>query len=308
VPVYFFNGHFISLLQAFYKIKAWNILFITQSVINLFLLLIFVFIFKQGLVGVLISSASALLIVAVLAGANIAKRINIQEVAVDFKLIGDLLRFGFKSHIGNVLKDLNYRGDLFIISYFLSPAMVGFYVVATNVAEIIWKIPDAVGAVLLPKVAQLSKEEAANFTPKVCRIVLLPVFLISFFIIIFSNILVTSIFGIAYKPAVSALILLVPGILALTLWKILANTIIALGYPVQYSLTTAIALMIMILFDFILIPLFGINGAAIASTLAYITATVYIVVIYKRITHNSFRSLLMPQKLDLVFYKAILFS
>lgn len=53
-----------------------------------------------------------------------------------------------------------------------------------------------------------------------------------------------------------------------TIWKVLANDIIAQGHPIAYSFTTALAFCTMIVMDLLLIPRFGINGAAIGSSIS----------------------------------------
>jgi O-antigen/teichoic acid export membrane protein len=43
------------------------------------------------------------------------------------------------------------------------------------------------------------------------------------------------------------------------------------GYPLYNSVNTSLTLMVTVLLDWVLIPRFGIIGAALASTIAYIT-------------------------------------
>ena len=83
----------------------------------------------------------------------------------------------------------------------------------------------------------------------------------------------------------------------------LANDLIARGYPTNYSVTSGVALTIMILLDVLLIPRYGIDGAALASTVSYFAATSLIVYIYIRLTGNPLRMLIIPQRSDLVFIK-----
>jgi Na+-driven multidrug efflux pump len=59
----------------------------------------------------------------------------------------------------------------------------------------------------------------------------------------------------------------------------------------------------MVALDLVLIPKFGINGAAIASSVSYISATIFMIVVYRRISNNSVRSLLIPKHADLEFMK-----
>jgi len=158
----------------------------------------------------------------------------------------------------------------------------------------------------LPRIAKMSKEEAKLFTPRVCRITFLPIVVICLLIFLLRENLIIFVFGREYQASISVLALLLPGILVFTIWKILANDIIAQGYPLRYSFTAGFSLVTMIALDLYLVPRFGINGAAVASSISYIVATAFIIFIYTKITKNRIRSLLIPVKADLLFYKNII--
>jgi O-antigen/teichoic acid export membrane protein len=304
IPVYFFNNQLISLIQAFYKIKARNLFLLSQSAINLLLVIVLMAIIGMGLKGAVLASITPLLIIAIMSALLLFRELNLKEVSLDITLIKKLLIFGFKTHTGNILKDLTYRGDMLIISYFLAPEQVGYYAIAVSIAEVIWRIPDAIGSVLLPYISMINKKDAQLFTPQLCRRLLLPMIVVCIFVAIAGKSLVTFIFGREYQPSIQALILLIPGVVALTLWKILATDTIAQGHPVQYSLTSGIALLAMIIMDLWLIPVFGINGASVASSISYIIATAFIVFIYIKLTKNKIWSVLIPLKADFIFYKS----
>ena len=308
MPFYLFNNHFISLLQGLYRIDHINIISIARSAINLILLIVLIRIFSLGLTGAIIAAIVSVLLAVFLLAFFLFKEINLKEVGLDFNLMKQLLKFGFKSHTGNILKDLSYRSDILIISYFLPAASVGYYTVAVVIGEIIWNIPNAIGSVLLPRVARMDNKSAKLFTPAVIRTVLVPVTIACFMIFLLGKSIIIFAFGQDFLPSASALIILLPGIWALTVWKILASDLIAQGHPMKYSFTSGIALVTMVILDLWLIPELGINGAAIASTISYIAATVSIIFIYTRITGNSLKELFVPTRAEFLLYQRILRS
>jgi O-antigen/teichoic acid export membrane protein len=205
-----------------------------------------------------------------------------------------------------VLKDLSYRVDILIISYFLPAAAVGFYVAAVNLAEIVWKIPDAIGTVLLPRIANIGATSAKLLTPAVSRIVFLIVSSMALFLGLFSQKIIILFFGPQFLPSNIPLLILLPGMIGITVWKIIASDMIAEGYPVEYSLTAMISLITIIILDLLLIPRYGIDGAAFATTIAYSAATVSIIFFYTRLTKVHFISLFVPSRMDLSFYRSML--
>jgi O-antigen/teichoic acid export membrane protein len=307
VPFYLLTNFLTVLLQGLYKINRMNFLMIVQPVIYLFFVIIFVGTRKMGVDGAILAWVITLLIAFSLSILIVIKefRSDVISLKIDFPIMRKMLFFGFRTHIGNLLKDLSYRGDILVVSYFLTPASVAYYAIAMNLAELILKIPNAVGLVLLPRISHMSAEDAKSFTPTVLRKVLLPVVAISSLVFFFSDEIVNLAFGKEYLPSSSALLFLLPGVVALTVWKIIANDIIARGHPFKYSLTSALAFLTMIIMDMLLIPKLGINGAAIASSIAYISATFAIILFYRRISGNTFISTFIPIKSDFIIYRNI---
>lgn len=308
IPLFLFSDYLISLLQGLYRINYRNTVLVVQYALNLILLTVIAVVFKLSLFSALAASITALFIGALLSAIYLFREVEPNDARLDAGLMKRLLHFGLRSHVGNVLKYLSYRGDLLIVGYFLTPASVGHYVAAVTLAEIVWKIPDAIGTVLLPRVAMMSKEDARLFTPRVCRRILLTMAFVCLAVLLLSERIVLLTFGAEYLPSSPALVLLAPGILAFAVWKILANDIIAQGHPFQYSYASAATLLTMIAMDLYLIPRYGVNGAAIASTVSYTAGTVAMIVLYVRITKNTVKSLLVPVRSDYLFLKDLIFN
>jgi O-antigen/teichoic acid export membrane protein len=307
-PIFLFHNFLISLMQGLYKIFLRNLLNIIQAIVTFSGLIFLVYFVQAGLNGAVTVYITSTLVVVIIPLLYFLSTYSFKSAKLEYDIIRKILKFGTKSHIGNVLKDLSYRADILIISYFLTPSSVGLYVVAVTMAEVIWKLPDAIGSVLLPRIAGMSSAEAKDFTPRACRIIILPLCVVCFTILLFSDKLILLVLGPQYAQSINVLMLLTPGIMMLSIWKILANDLIGQGYPGLYSVTSGLALVTMISLDFLLIPIYGINGAAIASTLSYAITTVSIVVIYLWISKNTFASIIIPTKSDINLYVNIINS
>jgi O-antigen/teichoic acid export membrane protein len=308
IPLYMLHGHLSSLVQALYEIRFRNFIVLLQALTNLFLLVALVIIANLDLIGALLASISSTALIALLLSIFILKKISVRKTALNLKIIKDLFKYGLVTHIGNVLKDLSYRVDILIISYFLPAASVGFYVAAVTIAEIIWKVPDAIGTVLLPKVAKMGADSARELTPAVSRIAFLLVSLMAIFLVLFSQKIIVLFFGKEFQPSNIALLILLPGMISLTVWKIIATDLIAEGYPAEYSLTAMVSLIATIVLNLLLVPKYGIGGAAFAATVAYMSATIAIICIYTQFTKISFIKLFVPSSTDLSIYRGMLKS
>jgi O-antigen/teichoic acid export membrane protein len=123
---------------------------------------------------------------------------------------------------------------------------------------------------------------------------------------LFSSKIIVLFFGLEFLPSTTALLILLPGMISLTIWKIIATDLIAEGYPAEYSLTAMVSLIASIILDLWLIPRYGVVGAALASTTAYISATVAIIWIYTKFTRLAFIKLFIPSGADLSIYRRTL--
>jgi len=302
IPFAFVHDYLPSIFQGFYKIKRRNLLIAAFPFFNLALLLVLVILLKLSLWGAVIAYAGANVVIVIISLALVLKELEIKTIRPDFHLMKALLTYGFQSHIGLIFKELNYRGDMLLVSYFLNPAAVGYYAIAVNIAELLWKLPEAVGTVLLPKIAGMDRKEANTFTPLVFRTILIPMAVMCLAVLFAGKYIIVIAFGREFLPSVPVLALLLPGILAMAFWKIIANTLIGLGHAIKYSITSGVALVFMVVFDVILIPKMGLKGAAIASSISYLVATAFIIYLYIRLTGISYKDLLIPRKSDFAIY------
>ncbi|MDZ7782930.1 MAG: polysaccharide biosynthesis C-terminal domain-containing protein [Halioglobus sp.] len=81
--------------------------------------------------------------------------------------------------------------------------------------------------------------------------------------------LITLIFGDAFKEAYVPLLVLLPGIVMASGARVLANDIAARGRPELNMYTSVVVVTVNVLGNMLLIPLYGLAGAAIATSIAY---------------------------------------
>ena len=81
--------------------------------------------------------------------------------------------------------------------------------------------------------------------------------------------LIRIIYTDAFMDAYLPMLALLPGVVLLGSTRVLTNDIAGRGYPQYNSISSAVALILTVALDFLLIPRFGIMGAALASTASY---------------------------------------
>lgn len=209
-----------------------------------------------------------------------------------------LVRYGVKSHVGSILQSLNYRFDIYLVGFFLGSASIGLYSVAVAMAEWLWLIPSALGTALMQRVATSSDEEANVMIGPLNRLTS-GILLVGAFVWAFlGGLIIKLLYGEAFSPSYLPLLLLLPGIWAIGLWKNFINDLSVRGCPAIKSYTSGIAVLLTVILDIVLIPKWGIAGAAIASSIAYMSAFGGALFFYCPISHYNPKDLLMPQQKD----------
>ena len=109
---------------------------------------------------------------------------------------------------------------------------------------------------------------------------------------------VRIVYGDQFAGASTALQILLPGIVALSVAKVLSAYVAGRGMPQYNTLVAFLSLAITVGLDLKLIPIWGINGAALASTASYICSTILTIYIYHRLSGEMLTDVLVPDHDD----------
>lgn len=210
--------------------------------------------------------------------------------------------YGMQGQLANVAQLFNYRFDQYLVAAFVARASVGHYAVAVSVGESVWWISSAVAMVLLPRLTGLDKQRADELTPIVTRNTLLVSAAAALALAAVSPIAIRLLFGSEFAPAVTPLLLLMPGVVAISATRVLSSYLFSRGKVIYNTYTTLIVLGITLILDLILIPPFGIKGAAIASSVAYTTSLIMTLVWYRRLSGQGIWDALIVRASDVSLY------
>jgi O-antigen/teichoic acid export membrane protein len=220
---------------------------------------------------------------------------------LDVRLSKRLLGYGGKAWIGNIIQYFNYRLDVYFVNFFWGASAVGFYSIAVSLAELLWYIPHAVATVLFPKTAA-DWEQAKDFTPRVSRNIAAITAVAAAMLAIGAPGLLTIAYGERFRPAVAPLLALLPGVVFLSVGKIVSSDLAGRNRP-QFGMWAALtSLGLTLVLDVILIPPLGTTGAGLASSVAYAVTTIILVAWYVRMSGNGPVCVLVMQRTDLQMY------
>jgi O-antigen/teichoic acid export membrane protein len=224
-----------------------------------------------------------------------------QVVRPRIQTLKKLAGFGVQGEAGNILQLLNYRLDQYILGAIVGLSGVGVYAVGASMTEAIFIMANSVALVLLPRLTA-DEDEAYWMAPLAARNTMMIAALGAVALAIVAPVLVPLAFGDSYEDSVQALWLLLPGTVALAGSKVLTSYIFSRGRPLLNTGITAVALVVTVTLDLILIPVFEVNGAALASSIAYVVHFAAALAVYSRLSGRSPLVAVIPGRDDLHLY------
>jgi O-antigen/teichoic acid export membrane protein len=191
--------------------------------------------------------------------------------------------YGLRAEVGSVMQTLNARLDFAITAVLIGPRAVGIYAIASRYAELL-RLPSlALNYVLLPAYARAGTTTARGdatralgrlwWTPLVAAA---PMAAIAPFVLPFA-------YGREFSGATAPSLVLLIGLCGGVVNGIVTAYFAGIGRPGLTSLAIGAGLVVTVALDLALIPPFGVMGAAVASTVTYLTTTTALLVAFHRL-------------------------
>jgi O-antigen/teichoic acid export membrane protein len=255
---------YLSLYYSMDRPKSFNIILTTVAVFYLLLLLLFYYLVKVEFKYVLYVFAFQSLAQG-LALIVLFRPGDYRNTRFENKEFLSALKVSVVVMITNVIQLLAYRVDFWLLNYFYSNYEVGLYAQANKFANLSWVIPNIFAQLLIPKFAVMDRDRIRE------------VFSTAFyfnFLLLLATILCAGVFYFfylrpEYRSGLPAFYLMLPGYFFWGSVIYFASCFSGLGKFSYNLMASSFCFVIILVTDFILIPVYGINGAAIANTIAY---------------------------------------
>ncbi|WP_341279561.1 oligosaccharide flippase family protein [Paenibacillus sp. FSL H8-0537] len=298
VPVNLAIQYLRGIMQGKGNIGSINKVEIIKTALNFIILLILVWALGMGVLG---AALTQLLMAAFTLGYSM--KLLLGEVKFKFKYIHpipqQMMRQGFSFALALFIIQLNYRVDVIILERFTNVIEVGIYSVGTNLAELIWQLPAAIGLILFSRSASSSSsQEAVERTAKLIRVIMPVLIVFGVFFWFMSPLFIRLLYGADFAESGQVIRYLLPGIIAMVLFKLIHSDLSGRGAPLFSLRVSVIALIMNVVLNFILVPKYGAVGASISSSISYMYAGVAFIIFYARRESISLSRLLILNKED----------
>ena len=190
-----------------------------------------------------------------------------------------LLKYGAQGSTGSVLQLLTNRANLSLLDHFIGSAGAGVYSVVYYGVEAVWTVARALAPMVNTQVAAASTSiERHTITRRYLRRTLI----LTTPIAVLAGLVPESVYAWTFGIEGIALPLriLIPGMLAGATSSILAHHLSAIGLHKWNAITSGIGLTVLVSIGWFVVPIYGVAGAALAASCAYLAQTSGLVIAF----------------------------
>jgi len=279
----------LNILLALGKLREFNLLDLAGQSFVLINAVLVLLILKQGLITLItLNTAASILVSAIIVVLLVisAKNLVQSRWRADIALLRRMITYGLKFHISILAGAIIIRADLLVVNHFRGAAEAGVYSVASQFALLLMLLPGVIATLLFPRVTS-EQDARGETTCQVSRYTTFVMFLCCIAAVPFS-LLLPLIYGAAFSDATALLWILLPGVYLMGLESVLVQHFNALGLPRAIPLYWIATLALNLVLVFALVPRYGAQGAAIASSISYAMIFALVALHFHTSTGRSF--------------------
>jgi len=296
LPLFLWGNLFSQAFLGLGKIIAYNIFNTGQRIVFLGAALLMLIVLDYNIETYMIS---VFIGVALLIGAYIHYYIRItpEGRSVDIKIVPKLFFYGSRSYIATIFGMATLRSGIFFVNHFRGTSEAGLFAAAQQISELLVIVPSVVGGILFPRVADGDSKDLTAKVLRTMNTLFLPLFIT---LALGAKPIITFLFGPEFLPSAGALLIILPGTFLLGLEVIIAGDIAGRGYPWPAALVWIPVFILNCIGYIFLIPRYGINGAALSTSLSFILVSLYMIMYIRKTTDFRLSELFIPRKEDFI--------
>ncbi len=264
----------LGTLNGFRKMSIFTSLNIIQNFSIVIVSIVLVQAFNGGIIGAVIGFIGPTILVGIFSPILIRDSFGLNTSFWHMGALRATTVFGFYVVLGNSIGFLNTQIGCILIGHYLNTIEVGIYSVASLFAQTLTLIPSAVQRVTAPITSTMYCKGEIEGVRKVLASSMKKSFIISTglaaLIIIFGQYLILLLFSEEFLLAYTPLLILLVGYTIFAPLMAVGATLSSIGKVHIPFRISAICAILNIFLSILLIPQFGINGAAIATTVTLV--------------------------------------
>ena len=207
------------------------------------------------------------------------------------------------AYLCSIFHFLSCRIDFWIVEYYNGSKDLGIYSLGVNLVQMLWILPQAISVILLSYSGDSDKHKSYNNTNTLSRIAFTAIISVAIFLFFTIDFFMVHLFGKEYSYSAFIFKILLVGVVPFSITTILSSHFAGSGQIKINLYCSLIGFLSCLILDFILVPKFGMTGAAIASCIAFILSTAFIIAIYITKTKGKLLDLVLIKSKDVTMIK-----
>ena len=257
----------------------------------------------------LVACLFALLITTVYYYIILNNKYKIFNPLFSFGCVKDLYEYGCRYFFARFAQFLNMQIGTLIIAFLGTKQEIGFFATSMALVANMTVLSEIIGAVLLSRVVA-NQEKSLFLSAKAVRTVFWVVLFAGLLLVLILKPFIRIVFSAKFLPVYVPVLYLLPGMMIRTCSKTLGVYINGIGKPGVNSIAIICAVLTNILLMSILLPIYGVTGAAVAASIGYFVDALVLLLFFKYLLKHPL-SLLLPkfsdvQNLYVIFREFIL--
>lgn len=279
------------------KIRSYNYIYLAQSLALAAALAIFVFGFAERSVSSWVwSTYCSYGILFLLSTIAVIPELKTDPV-IDRSSYRHIIRNGFYAQLASLSHLLTNRISYYFLNSKLGSAAVGIYSTGASVCESLLLISSSVSTVIYTRISNAyDKQYSQQITlrlAKLCLVISVPGLII---LSLLPPRFYITVFGAEFHSIGKLVLLLAPGILALSYSSIIVNYFSGTGKVYVNTISAIISLCITTILAYMLVPLHHLAGAAIAVSAAHCASAIFLSAMFIRESNFTVLHLLPGRK------------
>lgn len=272
-----------NILLGIHEVRAYNKIELVMQIVGVTLIGVVIIshfvtveiVFFMGLVTVAVSAAWAFWRI---------KPHLLLRPSFSFPLFINNIQYGIKAYLAAFFAFLVLRADMLMVKYMLGAEQAGYYSIAVSMADMTYILPVTAGAILFPKLSAIHNiDEKWDLTKKTAIGIAFVMTASTAIASLLVAPIIQLLFGKPFLPAAPAFIWLMPGIVMLSIASVFSSFIASVNIPAMVVILYFCMALLNVILNLYFIPLLGIIGASISSTISYTLCFTGIFIISKKV-------------------------
>lgn len=218
----------------------------------------------------------------------------------DWSVIKSMLSLGLIYALSLLVINLNYKADVVLLDKLSTPYELGIYSKGAGITQYLWQIPMLLSTIVFSRSATSKNDQQFSFkVTQLLRISFIIIGLVSLVLLFLSDFIIVTLYGADFAGSGIVLKLLLPGVVILTIFKVMNMDLAGKGKPWIAMKAMLPSLVLNVVLNLMWIPGYGASGSAFASTVSYALSGILFLYFYSVETGIPVREILKFRRTDL---------